>query len=49
LSKLVEVFRKLHLKKQKISLVVLEQEITEDLSFRKEVVEADIVDKVFFI
>ena len=49
LSKLIEVFKKLHLRKQKISLVILEQEITEDLSFRKEVVDADIVDKVFFI
>ena len=49
LAKLVEVFRKLHLRKQKISLVILEQEVTEDLSFRKQVVEADIVDRVFFI
>ncbi len=49
LSKLIEVFRKLHLRKQKISLVILEQCITEDLNFRQEVVEADIVTCVFFI
>ncbi|MCD5380520.1 glycosyltransferase [Candidatus Gracilibacteria bacterium] len=49
LSKLVEVFKKLHERKQKISLVILEQEITEDINFRNEVVDAGIVENVFFI
>ncbi len=49
LSKLVDVFQKLHLRKQNLSLVILEQSVTEDLNFRNEVVEADIVDKVLFI
>ena len=49
LSKLVEVFNKLHLKKQKVSLVILEQEVTEDIDFRNEVVNSGIVEKVFFI
>ena len=49
LSKLVEVFKKIRLRKQNISLVILDQEVTEDVNFRNEVVEADIVNQVFFI
>jgi len=49
LSKLIEVLQKLNKRKCEISLVVLDQELTEDLSFRKEVVDAGIVEKVFFI
>lgn len=49
LSKLINVFERLNNKKLNISLVILEQSVTEDINFRKEVVDAWIVDKVFFI
>lgn len=49
LSKLIEVIKKLNKKNCEISLVVLDQELTEDLEFRKEVVDAWIVEKIYFI
>jgi len=49
LSKLINVFEKLNNKKINVSLVILDQDVTEDINFRKEVVDAWIVNKVFFI
>ena len=49
LSKLIEVIEKLNKRWTDVNLVILDQEITEDVSFRKEVVDARIVEKVFFI
>lgn len=49
LSKLIEVFQKLNKRWINVNLVVLDQEITEDVSFRKEVVDAGIVEKIFFV
>lgn len=49
LSKLVDVFKRLSKRKKDIFLVILDQKATEDVYFRQEVVDGDIVDKVFFI
>lgn len=49
LSKLIEVFTKLNKRKCEINLVVLDQEVTEDINFRNEVVKMWIVEKIFFI
>ncbi|MDQ7009118.1 MAG: glycosyltransferase [Candidatus Gracilibacteria bacterium] len=49
LSKLIEIISKLNKRKTDISLVILEQDITEDINFRKDVVNMGIVEKVFFI
>jgi len=49
LSKLIEVFQKLNKKWCDISLVVLNQDITEDINFRKEVINSWIVEKIFFV
>jgi hypothetical protein len=49
LSKLIEVFKKLNERGNDITLAILNQDITENVAFRQEVVEADIVTKVLFI
>ncbi len=49
LSKLIEVIQKLNKRWTDISVVILDQELTEELSFRQEVVEKWIVEKVLFI
>lgn len=49
LSKLVEVINKLNKRKSIVSLVILDQSITEDINFRNDVIEKDIVEKIFFI
>jgi glycosyltransferase involved in cell wall biosynthesis len=49
LSKLVEVLQKLNKRKVDVSLIILDQKVTEDINFRKEVVESWIVEKVLFI
>ena len=49
LSKLIEVFSKLNKRKQDISLIILDQNLTEDINFRNEVVQEGIVEKIFFI
>jgi glycosyltransferase involved in cell wall biosynthesis len=49
LSKLIEVISKLNKRKQDINLIILDQNLTEDINFRNDVVRADIVKKIFFI
>jgi len=49
LSKLIEVFQKLNKRWCEVSLVVLDQDITEDVTFRKEVIDSWIVEKIFFV
>ena len=49
LSKLITVFQKLNKSWKDISLVILNKEVTEDVVFRNEVIQAGIVEKVLFI
>ncbi len=49
LSKLIAVFKKLSLRKRNISLVVLDQDVSEDIEIRKQVIDSEITDSIFFI
>ncbi len=49
LSKLIEVFKKIKQKNINVNLVILNQELTEDIYIRKEVVEMWIIEKIFFV
>ncbi len=49
LSKLIDVFKKLTLRKRNISLVILDQAVSEDIEIRKQVVDSEITESIFFV
>lgn len=49
LSRLIEVFKKLEHKYKNITLVILDQKVTEDIAIRKEIVHSNIVSKILCI
>jgi len=49
IDKLIEVFSLLKQNKKDINLIILDEETIKDLSFRKQVIENNLTDKIFFI
>ena len=49
LSKLIDVFDKLYLKKENIYLVILEQDLVEDAKFRKEIINKKCITQIKFV